>query len=77
MDQKGAAISGVDGDRINLITWGLSGALGAIGGAFFASYTQLSPAMWVAPLIISVAIVIVGDRLDRRYTHCCSRYRVP
>ena len=61
MDQKGAAISGVDGDRINLITWGLSGALGAIGGAFFASYTQLSPAMW----------------LDRRYTHCCARYRVP
>ena len=60
MDQKGAAISGVDADRINLITWGLSGALGAIGGAFFASYTQLSPAMWVTPLIISVAIVIVG-----------------
>ena len=60
MDQKGAAISGVDADRINLITWGLSGALGASGGAVFASYTQLSPAMWVTPLIISVAIVIVG-----------------
>lgn len=60
MDHKGAAISGVDSQRINLITWGLSGGLGAIGGAFFASYTQLSPSMWVAPLIISVAIVIVG-----------------
>ena len=60
MDAKGAAISGVDPDRINLITWGISGALGAAGGVFFASYTQLSPAMWVAPLIIAVAVVIVG-----------------
>ena len=39
---------------------GISGALGAIAGVFFASYTQLSPSMWVAPLIISVAVVIVG-----------------
>lgn len=60
MDQKGAAISGIDPDRVNLITWGISGGLGAIGGVFFASYTQLSPSMWVAPLIISVAVVIVG-----------------
>ena len=27
---------------------------------FFASYTQLAPSMWVAPLIISIAVVIVG-----------------
>lgn len=60
MDEKGAAISGIDPDRINLITWGISGGLGAVGGVFFASYTQLSPTMWVGPLIISVAIVIVG-----------------
>ena len=60
MDTKGAAISGIDAERINMITWGISGALGAIGGVFFASYTQLYPGMWVAPLIISVAVVIVG-----------------
>lgn len=60
MDSKGAALSGIDPDRINLITWGISGTLGAVGGVFFASYTQLSPSMWVAPLIISVAVVIVG-----------------
>ena len=60
MDQKGAAISGIDPNRINMITWGISGALGALGGVFFASYTQLSPSMWVAPLIIAVAVVIVG-----------------
>ncbi len=60
MDTKGAAISGVDPDRINMFTWGLSGMLGATAGVFFASYTQLSPSMWVAPLIIAVAVVIVG-----------------
>lgn len=60
MDTKGAAISGIDPNRINMITWGLSGGLGALGGVFFASYTQLSPSMWVAPLIITVAVVIVG-----------------
>ena len=60
MDKKGAAISGVDPDSVNMITWGISGTLGAIAGVFFASYTQLSPSMWVAPLIIAVAVVIVG-----------------
>lgn len=60
MDRKGAAISGIDPNRINLVTWTISGGLGALGGVFFASYTQLSPSMWVAPLIISVAVVIVG-----------------
>ncbi len=60
MDAKGATVCGVDTDRINLITWGISGGLGALAGVFFASYTQLSPNMWVAPLIIAVAVVIVG-----------------
>lgn len=60
MDQKGAIVSGIDPERINLTTWAISGALGAIAGVFFATYTQLSPNMWVAPLIIAVAVVIVG-----------------
>jgi len=60
MDTKGAAISGIDPDRVNMFTWGLSGALGATAGVFFASYTQLYPSMWVTPLIIAVAVVIVG-----------------
>ena len=60
MDAKGAAISGVDANKINMFTWAISGALGAIAGVFFASYTQLYPGMWVAPLIIAVAVVIVG-----------------
>jgi len=60
MDRKGAIVSGIDPQRINLITWAISGALGAIAGVFLATYTQLTPDMWVAPLIIAVAVVIVG-----------------
>ena len=60
MDAKGAAISGVDQRRVLLLTWAISGALGAVAGVFFASYTSLEPAMWVELLIISVAVVIVG-----------------
>lgn len=60
MDPRGAAISGIDTGRVNLMVWVISGALGAAAGVFFASYTQLSPSMWVAPLIIAVAVVIVG-----------------
>ncbi|MEZ5870260.1 MAG: branched-chain amino acid ABC transporter permease [Nitratireductor sp.] len=60
MDTKGALISGIDTNRINMATWAISGALGAVAGVFFASYTQLNPSMWVSPLIIAVAVVIVG-----------------
>ena len=60
MDRKGAVISGIDPHRTNLATWAISGALGALAGVFFATYTQLTPGMWVAPLIIAVAVVVVG-----------------
>ncbi len=60
MDRKGAVISGIDPRNISRLIWGLSGALGAIAGVFFATFTQLDPHMWVFPLIIAVAVVIVG-----------------
>ena len=60
MDRKGAIVSGIDPQNINMITWAISGALGAVAGVFLATYTQLTPNMWVAPLIIAVAVVIVG-----------------
>ena len=45
---------------MSLATWAISGALAALAGVFFATYTQLTPGMWVAPLIIAVAVVVVG-----------------
>ncbi len=60
MDRKGAQISGIEPRNISRVTWGLSGALGAIAGVFFATITQLDPHMWVFPLITAIAVVIVG-----------------
>ena len=60
-DRKGAMVAGIEPSRISMITWAISGGLGAIAGVFFATYTQLDPSMWVAPLIIAVAVVVIGD----------------
>lgn len=60
MDRKGAILSGVNPDRMNLITWVLSGALAGLAGVFYGSYTTLVPTMWVMPLVMSFAIVIIG-----------------
>jgi len=59
-DPKGAIVSGIDLERANLVTWVWAGALAAVAGIFFGSYTHLVPDMWVFPLVIAFAIVIVG-----------------
>ena len=60
MDRRGAIISGINPDRVNLITWAISGALAGVAGIFYGSYTFLVPDMWVLPLIMSFAIVVIG-----------------
>lgn len=60
MDRKGAIISGINPDRVNLITWAISGALAGVAGIFYSSYTFLTPTAWVFPLIMSFAIVVIG-----------------
>lgn len=60
MDMKGALISGVNPETMNLVTWIWSGALAGVAGVFFGSFTHLTPFMWVFPLVISFAIVIIG-----------------
>jgi len=60
MDMEGALISGVNPETMRLITWVWSGALAGVAGVFFGSFTHLTPYMWVFPLVISFAIVIVG-----------------
>lgn len=60
MDRKGAIVSGVNPDRVNLMTWALSGALAGVAGIFFGSYTYLIPEMWHMPMVMSFAIVIIG-----------------
>jgi len=60
MDRKGAVVSGINPDRVNLMTWAISGALAGVAGIFFGSYTYLIPEMWHMPMVMSFAIVIIG-----------------
>jgi branched-chain amino acid transport system permease protein len=60
MDRKGVIISGVDPNVVNLVVWASSGALAGVAGVFFGSYAFLTPNMWVTPLVMSFAIVIIG-----------------
>jgi len=60
MEKKGALVSGVDFERVNLITWIWSGALAGVAGVFWGSFSVLTPFMWVFPLVISFAIVVIG-----------------
>ena len=60
MDRRGAIISGINPDMVNLTTWALSGALAGVAGVFWGRYTFLVPSLWVTPLIMSFAIVIIG-----------------
>lgn len=60
MDRKGVMISGIDPGIVNMVVWALSGVLAGFAGIFYGSYSHLAPNMWVTPLIMSFAIVIIG-----------------
>ena len=59
-DRTGAALVGIDAERIYTLTFMISGALAGIGGGFFVSWASLIPNMWREPMIISFAIIIIG-----------------
>ena len=61
---KGAALVGIDAEKINLITWTVAGAFAGYAGVLLAG--ALGNGSWLmsirppAPLILSFAIVILG-----------------
>lgn len=59
-DRIAAALVGIDAERIYTIVFMISGALAALAGIFFVSWTSLVPILWREPMIISFAIVIFG-----------------
>ena len=60
MDMMGSALVGVNARKMQLITWGVSGALAAIAGVFLASFIGTSPIAGRFPLVIAFTIVILG-----------------
>lgn len=60
MSTKGAALVGIESDRMYLYTWLLAGALAGIAGVFLASVRTASWTMGRGPLILSFSIVVIG-----------------
>ncbi len=60
MSRTGAALVGINPDHIYTLTWAISGASAGLAGIFFSYPGGMDPRMWIDPLIISLAIVILG-----------------
>jgi len=60
LSERGAALVGIDSDRINFITWVIASALAALGGVLLMMLQTGGWQMGINPLILSFAIVILG-----------------
>lgn len=60
MTRKGAALVGIESDRITLMTWIVAGALAGVAGLFLGSFQGASWAMGRTPLVLSFTIVVLG-----------------
>ena len=59
-DRRGAALAGIDTERVNLYTWILAGSLAGFAGVMLAGFQTGDWYMGVWPMVISFAIVILG-----------------
>jgi branched-chain amino acid transport system permease protein len=59
-DREVANLMGMNDSRLAMITMGISVALAGFTGAVIAPLTVLSPFMWMEPLILMMAVVVLG-----------------
>ncbi|MFC1821755.1 branched-chain amino acid ABC transporter permease [Thermodesulfobacteriota bacterium] len=59
-DREIANLMGVNPSRINVITIAIATALAALAGVIVAPLSILEPHMWTSPLIIIIAIAVLG-----------------
>jgi branched-chain amino acid transport system permease protein len=59
-DREVANLMGMNDSRLAMITMGISVALAGFTGAVLAPLTVLSPFMWMEPLIMMMAVVVLG-----------------
>ena len=59
-DREIANLMGMNDSRLALITMGISVALAGFTGAIIAPLMVLSPYMWMEPLIMMMAVVVLG-----------------
>ena len=59
-DREVANLMGMNESRVAMITMGISVGLAALTGAVIAPLATLSPFMWMHPLIMMMAVVVLG-----------------
>jgi branched-chain amino acid transport system permease protein len=59
-DREVANLMGINESRVAMITMGISVGLAAFAGAVIVPLTTLSPFMWMHPLIMMLAVVVLG-----------------
>jgi branched-chain amino acid transport system permease protein len=59
-DREVANLMGMNESRVAMITMGVSVGLAALTGAVIVPLTTLSPFMWMHPLIMMMAVVVLG-----------------
>jgi len=59
-DREIANLMGMNESRVAMITMGISVGLAALTGAVIVPLTTLSPFMWMPPLIMMMAVVVLG-----------------
>ena len=59
-DREVANLMGMNESRVAMITMGISVGLAALTGAVIVPLTTLSPFMWMPPLIMMMAVVVLG-----------------
>ncbi|GAA0274004.1 branched-chain amino acid ABC transporter permease [Halobacterium noricense] len=60
MTTKGASLSGINHEHINLVIWLIAGGLAGLAGLFLGSFQNVVYNMWESPLLLSFGIVILG-----------------
>jgi branched-chain amino acid transport system permease protein len=59
-DREVANLMGMNESRVAMITMGISVALAGLTGAVVVPLTTISPFMWMHPLIMMMAVVVLG-----------------
>jgi len=60
MNKKGAALAGIDEDRIYMSTWVAAGAIAGLAGLFFGSYRSANWLIGQRALFLAFPIVVLG-----------------
>lgn len=60
MDRKGSELSGIDVDKTLTVVYAISGLMAGLSGVSYGAYTAVNPEMFLFPMIIVLAIALVG-----------------